>query len=334
MDLCRDQTWRNATETRYDLDRNTRGERNMKKRGLVKLAALLLASAMLTACGEKAPEESVSVGSPMAGLGDVLASAQSEASVSAVEETSAEAPKDDWSQKYDHYFAEHPLGNCVIDMSAEEEGVKMAIRFGLGQTEEFLYFRYVVWECDAKKELDTSSEDNYITAYMYKNGEAYLATTMKGKKTEYYKATDLDFMNASELASSDNPLGLMDDNEFTYDHEEEINGVMYDVLFTKTLYTTKSKANRWLKNYYYINRETQALEWVHVKDTVLSMDYHISPLDPESFAELPAEMKNGKKDSNEDFMKRFALGIVKITYNAMGIDPNKLNLEASVGLKK
>ncbi|MBQ9490058.1 MAG: hypothetical protein IJU80_09020, partial [Lachnospiraceae bacterium] len=79
---------------------------------------------------------------------------------------------------------------------------------------------------------------------------------------------------------------------------------------------------------------TQELEWVHVKDTAITMDYHISPLDAESFAEMPAEMKNGKKDSNEDFMKRFALGIVKITYNALGVDPNKLNLEAAVGLKK
>ena len=306
----------------------------MKKRGLAGVAAMLLAGALLTACGEKAAEESVSVGNPMAGIGDVLASAQSEASVSGVEEMTAEAPKDDWSQKYDHYFEEHPLGNCVIDMSGEEEGMKIAIRFGLGQTEELLYFKYVVWECDAKQELDTSSEDNYVTAYMYKNGEAYLATTMKGKKTEYYKATDLDFMNAEALASSDSPLGLMDDNEFTYDHEEEVEGVMYDVLFTKTLYTTKSKANRWVKNYYYINRETQELAWVHVKDAVIVMDYYISSLDPETFAEMPAEMKNGKKDTAEDFMKRFALGIVKITYNALGIDPNKLNLEATVGLKK
>ena len=306
----------------------------MKKRGLVKLAALLLAGTMLTACGEKAVEESVSVGNPMAGIGDILASAQAEASASGMEETSVEAPKEDWSQKYDHYFSEHPLGNCVIDMSAEEEGMKMAIRFGLGQTEEFLYMKYVVWECDAKQELDTSSEDNYVTAYMYKNGESFLATTMKGKKTEYYKATDLDFMNAEKLASSDNPLGLMDDSEFTYDHEEEVDGVTYDVLFTKTIHTTKSKANRWVKNYYYINRETQALEWVHVKDATITMDYHISPLDPATFAEMPAEMKNGKKDSSEDFVKRFALGIVKITYNALGIDPNKLNLEATVGLKK
>ena len=306
----------------------------MKKRGLAGLAAMLLAGVLLTACGEKAPEEAAGISKPMAGIGDVLASAQSEVSAFGMEETSEEAPKEDWSQKYDHYFEEHPFGNCVIDVETEEEGVKMAIRFGLGQTEEFLYFKYAVWECDAKKELDTSSEDNFVTAYMYKNGEAYLATTMKDKKTEYYRATDLDFMNASELASSDNPLGLMSDEEFTYDHEEELDGVMYDVLLTKTLHTTKSKANRWVKNYYYINRETQALEWVHVKDTVITMDYHISPLDPATFAEMPAEMKNGKKDTGEDFVKRFALGIVKISYNALGIDPNKLNLESSVGLKK
>ncbi|MBR3509992.1 MAG: hypothetical protein IKO03_14630 [Lachnospiraceae bacterium] len=306
----------------------------MKKRGLAGLAAVLMAGVLLTACGEKAPEESAGINQPMAGIGEILASAQSEASVSSVEETSAEAPKDDWSQKYDHYFEEHPIGNCVIDMSTQEEGMKMAIRFGLGQTEEFIYLRYVVWECDAKQELDTSSEDNFVTAYMYKSGEAYLSMNMKGRKTEYYKATDLDFANASQLASSDNPLGIMNDEEFTYDHAEELDGVTYDVLFTKTLYTTKSKANRWIKNYYYINRETQELEWVHVKDTAITMDYHISPLDAESFAEMPAEMKNGKKDSNEDFMKRFALGIVKITYNALGVDPNKLNLEAAVGLKK
>lgn len=303
------------------------------KKFWLKAAAGLLAVMLLAGCAGKETQESSAAegANGGGGLAGLMESAQVQVSESSSEEI---APKDDWSTKYENYFKEHPLQNCIIDMATEEEGVKMAIRFGLGQTEEFLYLKYVVWECDAKQELDTSSEDNYVTAYMYKNGEAYLATTMKGKKTEYYKTTDLDFMNAEQMASSDNPLGLADDSEFTYDHEEELDGVVYDVLFTKTLHTTKSKANRWVKNYYYINRETQALERVFVKDAAMSMDCYIAPLDPATFAEMPAEMKNGKKDAGEDFVKRFALGVVKITYNAVGIDPNKLDLESAVGLKK
>ena len=45
-------------------------------------------------------------------------------------------------------------------------------------------------------------------------------------------------------------------------------------------------------------------------------------------------MKNGKKIKAEEFDLRFALAIAKITYNSVGIDPDKLNLEATFGLKK
>lgn len=243
--------------------------------------------------------------------------------------------KEDWSGKYEHYFEEHPMMNKIMEVSMEQYGNKVFLRFAFGQTEDVLYVKYAVWESEGKKELDTSEENNYCTLYFTKDGDAYLETVMKGKKTEYQKTSGVDWQNAGHLSQTDKPMGIDNDmlDEITYDREETIDGVVYDVLYAKSLMQTQSKANRWVKNYFYINRATQELELYQMKDTVVLMDCRFYPLDMEAVKEVPAEMKAGKKIKEEEFASRYALAIVKITYNSMGYDPDKYNLEEALGLK-
>lgn len=308
----------------------------MKKRKFwIGCVAILSAGVLLAGCGKKAEEESVqSQDGGQAGIVSILGSVSSENQTEGSGEVVEN--KDDWSKKYEHYFEEHPLDNTVMEVEEETEGQRIFLRFALGTTEDMVYVKYAVWEGSAKKKLDTSEENNYVVVYYLKNGEGYIETVMKGKKTEYQKASGLDWNRAAEMTQTDDPMGLekAEDAEITYDHEEVIDGVTYDVLYTKTLRQTKSKANRWVKNYFYINRETQQLAVYELQDANEVLKINFTPLDTESFATIPEEMKNGKKIKAEEFDLRFALAIAKITYNSVGIDPDKLNLEATFGLKK
>ncbi len=245
------------------------------------------------------------------------------------------APKEDWSTKYEDYFLKHPLMNKVLEVEEEEDGLKIAIRFSFGQTDNVVYVKYVVWEGSAKRELDTSEEKNYVTLYLLENGEGYMETVMKGKKTDYQKYTGINWNEAAELSQTDNPMGLGDDlyENMEYDREETIDGVVYDVLVSKALRQTKSKANRWVKYYFFINRLTQELEKCQMKDATEVTECIFSPLDEEVLKVLPEEMKGGKKMKTDEFVLRYGIAIAKITYNAMGLDPDKFNFEAAAGLR-
>lgn len=309
----------------------------MRGRGfLVKGAALLLAGVLLAGCGGKTQEpESVSI-SEDSGLQKALKEGMgTSGNLSESVSESVKESEEDWSTKYDHYFEEHPVMNTIMEIDTEDQGNKIFLRFSFGMTDELLYVKYVVWECDAKKELDTSEERDYITAYFTKDGDVYLETVMKGKKTEYLKATGIDFNNAEEISQTDKPMGLGEDafQDVKYVGEETIDGVLYDVLYTKSIRQTKSKANRWVKNYFYVNRETQELELYRLKDANEVMNIHFYPLDMDAIPPVTDAMKAGKKIKAEEVASRFAIAIVKITFHSMGMDPDQYNLEALMGLK-
>lgn len=304
------------------------------KRLWMRGAALLMSAALLTGCGGKTEELSKESSSTLETL-----SAQStgEGVTPGVGPSasleSSEEPKEDWSKRYDNYFSEHELNNCMMDIEYEEQGAKIRIQFSFGRTEEILYFKYAVWAGNAGKELDASEEKNSMTAYFNKDGEAYLKTIMKGKKDELYQVTGMPWETAEEMSETSNPLELGDDTfeGLSYDGEEDIDGVTYDVLYSKTLRQSQSKANRYVKTYFYINRETQELELIRVKDVTKVMDCYLTPLDPAEYSEIPAEMKSGKKVKEENFAVTFALSLVKITFNSMGIDPDQLDWSQITG---
>lgn len=307
----------------------------MKKRKLwIKCVAVVAAGMLLTACENKQAEVSVATQSEeVSGIAAMIPAASSE---ELQKESTPEAPKDDWSNKYATYFEEHPLDNKVMDVETEEAGMRIHLRFSFGHTDEMVYVKYVVWEGKAKKSFDLTDESNCVTLYYFKNGDAYIETAMKGKKTEYQKATGMSWEEALENTKTDTPMGIDDDmfESLAYDREETVDGVIYDVLSSKALRKTKSKANRWVKYYFYVNRATQELERCQMVDVTDVMECTFVPLDMEAISQLPEEYNSAKKMKAEEFVLRYALAIVKITYNSVGIDPDQLNLEASMGLKK
>lgn len=294
----------------------------------LRFGAMILIGALLIGCGS-APKVDEQGPSEATGLEAALNDAASIGALQASEQAALEEEKEDWSGKYEHYFEEHPMMNKVMDVYTETQGNKIFLRFAFGQTEEMLYVKYAVWECNAKKELDTSSEDNYVVLYFTKDGEAYLETVMKGKKTEYQRTSGLNWQDVGQVSKTDRPMGIDDTmlEDIKYDREEVIDGVVYDVLVAKSLRQSESKANRYVKNYFYINRETQELEMYHLKDNIEFLDCTFTPLDMDSIADIPEELKKGKVVKLEEFAEKYALAIVKITYNSMGIDPDKLKLD-------
>ena len=310
----------------------------MKKSYWKRWLAIVLAGALLGGCGSKAGEESTGGGSSAEmvvasqNAGDFVDAALAEASKSA--EVAAQ-PKEDWSKKYENYFEEHPLDNSVMDVEYEEQGLKTHIQMGFCRTDEMLYMKYAIWAGKEGTEFDLSQEKDYLIAYFQKSGDAYVKTVMPGKKDECYRTTGMPWENAEEISESGNPLELGDDtfDGITYDSEETIDGVVYDVLFSKTIRQTASKANRYVKTYFYINRETQELELIRVKDGTKVMDCHMTPINPESVAEIPADLLSGKKVKSEEFGMNFAIAIVKISFHSMGLDPDQLDWNELAGLQ-
>ena len=299
----------------------------MRRKGFVwKLLTVALMGAFLIGCGKtegadagretgEAAVSEASLNPVAASLSDLLGSEQS----------ASEEKQEDWSGRYENYFDEHPVMNTVMDVYTETQGNKIFLRFAFGQTEEMLYVKYAVWECSAKKELDTSTEDNYVVLYFTKDGEAYLETVMKGKKTEYQRTSGLDWSLVGQVSQTDRPMGIVNTmlEDIKYDREEVIDCVVYDVLVAKSLRQTQSKANRYVKNFFFINRETQELEKYQLKDSIETLDCTFTPLDMDSIADIPEEMKKGKVVKLDEFAEKYALAIVKITYNSMGLDPDK-----------
>lgn len=308
----------------------------MKRRNFwVRCAALLMAGVLLVGCGKKQELQPIDA-KEAGGIGGLLASgADNEPIMSRLSTEDEEKPKSEWADKYDHYFEEHPLTNKVMEIETEEQGLKIFIRFAFGQTDDLIYIRYAVWEGDVKTEFDTTVEENYVTAYFLASGEAYIETVMKGRKTEYQQTSGMAWSDMGSISKSENPMGLGDATleGIVYDGEETIDGVIYDKIYTKALMQTASKANRWVKHYFYVNRETQEVERYQLRDFTTDMNCYFKPLDMTQYLEVPEEMKKGKKVKMEEFAARYGLAIVKITYNSMGIDPNKLNLESALGLK-
>lgn len=300
----------------------------MKKRGLgVRIAALLFAGALLAGCGEKAAETQEPASTERAVL-DLTSNATPEP-------ISMEEPKEDWSGKYDNYFDEHPLNASTVEAETVSEGIKVFLRMSFIDTDELSYVRMCLWEGKRKKEFDKTQELNAITLYCYSNGDVYISTELKGKPTTYQKATGFSWDNLYELTMGDHRFGIQNDvyEDVVYDHEETIDSVVYDVLMSKVLRQTESKANRWVKYYFYINRETQAMDRFQIKDSTDITDYYVFPIDESSYAELPEGFKSAKKIKAEDVIVWYAIAYLKINMSAIGQDPDEYNLERMYGLK-
>ena len=295
----------------------------IRKRFVAGLAGLLAAGMLLSGCSMGASDK----GSDAAEVSVTSEEPKESATATPIP---TEEPKDDWSGKYDNYFDEHPLQNIIMDLEVEEEGYLVHMRYYLGQTDTANVIRYSMWACRSGKELDMSTERNVFTAYFTYEGEAYLQVDLKGKKPEYYHGVNIGEEDLTAITQSESPVEIGDDTveETSYDREEVIDGVVYDILMSKTLRKTKSKANRWVKTYFYINRETQQLEKMVEKDSTKENVCIITPFDTTDYQEIPNELLKAKKLKEHDFEVKFAVSFLRISLNCIGVDPDRYDFEA------
>ncbi|MBP5282877.1 MAG: hypothetical protein J6Z22_10315 [Lachnospiraceae bacterium] len=294
----------------------------IRRKFMATLAGVLAAGMLLSGCaigaGDKGGEES-----------SILVTSE-ESKESTPTPVPTVEPKEDWSGKYDDYFELHPFQNLVMDVEMEEEGYVFHMRYYLGQTDTMNLIRYAVWARRAGKEIDASQELNAFTAYFTFEGEAYLQVDLKGKKTEYYHGVNLAKEDLDQITQSESPVELGDDTteDTSYDREEVIDGVTYDVLVSRTLRKTKSKANRWVYTYFYINRETQQLEKMVEQDSTKQTICYITPFDTTEYQEVPNELRKAKKLKEHDFEVKFAVSFLRLTLNVIGVDPDQYDFEA------
>ena len=76
---------------------------------------------------------------------------------------------------------------------------------------------------------------------------------------------------------------------------------------------------------------TQELEKILVKDVTREITCLVTPLDPESFAEIPEELRSGKTVKESEFTTKAVVAFVRITFASMGIDPDQYDLESLAG---
>lgn len=277
----------------------------MTKKNWKVCLAMLAVSAMMAGCAGK--EETVSI-EESSGLPVSIETSQA---------TPEPKPEKDWAEHYKDYFKNYNLNDHELSIAYRERSVAgVVIRLTQASKGGRSYARY---EYEGKEPTG-----NYLEIYTDEQGVAYYKSQIRDHEPVLSKTEAL----MSELESSmgvDNIIRFTDEDilSATYDREESENGVVYDVLYARILHKTSSKANRYLKYYFYVNRLTQDLERFAIQDAGDETICYVTPIES---IEIPEELLNAKKEKKkDDFLYNLGKEMMKHALEATGVKSDSLD---------
>ena len=261
-----------------------------KKTRLIKSVMMIAACIMLTAC-----DKSVAVESWQS---SVFESEQTITESETVKTLPSE--KEDMEAHYRKYFENYNFVNMSIKTEIDynrEDGSQYAIYVSIIKDGQKTMVRHEIMD---QKAIGKTSEDS-VTAYMMEDGYTYLVNEIAGQKT-YCKAKLSDEEKDQMFFMSDSHtriiLGLIGATQINYDHEEIIDGVLYDVL----AYEKESD----LSFLFYVNRDAQELERF---DITVSGRREVNLVIESQPVILPEEAANIGEETTEQLQQAFKEGM-------------------------
>lgn len=207
----------------------------------------------------------------------------------------------DWSEHYKDFFENYDMNHIMIDarVEYEDENVNMSMVIGMGVVDDNSFFKFGI---------DTGNGENCVTMYDSDDGYTYLEESFAGAEKVCVKAkSEGNEEEAFDGISSDETFGLDEEtaSKIVYDHEEEIGGVIYDVLVAEV---DDSKA------FYYVNRSTQELERISVpyeNDQVL--ECVVTRIDKIDMPTATEEI------GSDEFGEKLGMDIMAIIFSSMDL---------------
>lgn len=207
----------------------------------------------------------------------------------------------EWSEHYKNFFDNYDTNHIMIDarVEYEDENVNMSMIIGMGVVDDNSFFKFGI---------DAGNGENSVTMYDSDDGYTYLEESFAGAEKVCVKAKSEGNEEAAfDGISSDETFGLDDEtaSKIVYDHEEEIGGVIYDVLVAEV---DDSKA------FYYVNRSTQELERISVpyeNDQVL--ECVVTRIDKIDMPTATEEI------SSDEFGEKLGMDIMAIIFSSMDL---------------
>ena len=275
----------------------------MTKRSWKTCLAVLAVSALMAGCAGK--EEEISVEEPAS------------VSIETSQATPEPKPEKDWAEHYKDYFRSYNLNDHTLSIAYRERGAAgVIIRLTEANKNGRSYARY---ELEGKEPTG-----NYLEIYTDEQGAAYYKSQISDHEPILSRTDAL--MNEMEASIGvDNIIKFTDEDILgaTYEREETEEGTVYDVLYARVLHKTSSKANRYIKYYFYVNRVTQDLEKFVVQDAGEETICYVTPVES---IEIPEELLNAKKvKKKDDFLYDLGKEIMKHSLEATGVKSDSLD---------
>ncbi len=275
----------------------------MTKRSWKTCLAVLAASAMMAGCAGKEEEISVEQSAPV--------------SIEVSQATPEPKPEKDWAEHYKDFFKNYILNDHQMTLAYRERSVGgVIIRVTQANKSGRGYERY---EFEGKEPTG-----NYLEIYNDEQGVVYYKSQIRDHEPILSKTEGM----MSELEASigvDNLIKFTDEDVLgaTYEREETEEGTVYDVLYARILHKTTTRANRYIKYYFYVNRVTQDLEKIVIQDAGDETICYVSPIES---IEIPEELLNAKKvKKKEDFLYNLGKEIMKHSLEATGVKSDSLD---------
>lgn len=210
-------------------------------------------------------------------------------------------------EEYKEYFKnlEFDGKQIAVDMNMAEIGIDstFAMRFGAQGGITYIYMGMPAADSNA---------ENGMSIYINKDSSAYLKIATSGMAPVLYKADHISAEDASGINFA-GELVEMEEGSYdliTYDHEEVVGGVTYDVLKVET---EENMA------YFYMNKQTKEWEMMKMNADGQDVTAYITDL---KLGDFESEFKNATKIGEEEFSQMMLMGMMQVIMGtgAMGLE--------------
>jgi len=214
------------------------------------------------------------------------------------------ANKDELEAKYKEYFRNFNGSNkkFIADLDYDESGIQFGIHMEIGSYDKNAYVQMAF-----SGGTNKAASKNELFFYIMDDGFTYLIADMPGKKS--CSKTKMD------KGQAENEIPLVDMESVTvseeqldklhYDHEESIDGVIYDVL------SCDEKTGD-AEIYFHMDRNAQELYKIAATSEGMEVDFLVSD---STKIELPSEAAGATELSREDLTKEITTCVYTMLFS-------------------
>lgn len=297
----------------------------MKKISLL-LAISLVATSLLTACGKTEEPTAASTPTQESSITnntvDDGSAPQSNSESAPANDSKADDTKD-WNKAYDNFFKDYKFfdDGVTLDLYTVDYNGKANVRMLMSTLGEDTRMTMEMMGNDGASSGFTVCK---VGDYSYLYYDATSQMPEGGNPDEYIIwVKTVNDEDTSSIGTFDKDNFGLDEEvaiEATYDGEETIDGVVYDVLKyieARADITDENADSDPIIQYYYINRETQKLDKVESLTQNSSTTIHFTSI---SKIEYPANIEEAKEVTSEEYAMDAFVALLSMASGSMDSD--------------